>query len=177
VTALPPVSLRALLAQDAEALEAGYSEAADPYNWAGHRASGWAAANVATGVTADYGNLAVLDETGTLVGDVSFRRIPTGPATSSWCWAVGISLLSAHRGRGLGAAAQRELARYLFATTAAERIEADTDVDNVAEQRALERAGFTREGVRRSYQWRDGAWHDTTVYAVVRSDLPVAGEL
>ena len=25
--------------------------------------------------------------------------------------------------------------------------------------------------------WRDGAWHDTTVYAVVRSDLPPAGEL
>jgi RimJ/RimL family protein N-acetyltransferase len=46
-----------------------------------------------------------------------------------------------------------------------ERLEASTDVDNAAEQRALEGAGFTREGVLRSAQFRDGAFHDLVLYS------------
>jgi RimJ/RimL family protein N-acetyltransferase len=159
--------------EDAAVLEAGYTEAADPYNWAGHRDAGWMSVAIEEHrtLTEDRGDLAVVDESDVLLGDVSFYRVQTGPAKTSSCWAIGISLLPEHRGHGFGAAAQRELARYLFQTTAAQRVEADTAVDNVAEQRALERAGFTREGVRRSYQWRDGAWHDTTVFAVVRGEL------
>jgi RimJ/RimL family protein N-acetyltransferase len=170
---MPHVRLRPLVPEDAAVLEAGYTEAADPYNWSGHRDLGWRAAAIDEGrtLTEDHGALAVVDEADALLGDVSYRRVETGPAKASFCWAVGITLLPQHRGRGLGAAAQRELARYLFRTTTAQRVEADTDVDNVAEQRSLERAGFSREGVRRCYQWRDGAWHDTTVFAVVRADF------
>ena len=40
------------------------------------------------------------------------------------------------------------------------RIEAETDVENLGAQRALEKAGFTREGVLRSAQWQRGGWHD-----------------
>jgi RimJ/RimL family protein N-acetyltransferase len=72
------------------------------------------------------------------------------------------------RGQGFGSVAQRLLAAYLFATTSVNRIEAGTDVDNLAEQRALEKAGFTREGVLRGAQHRAGAWHDLMIYAVVR---------
>src|SRR6266567_2788049 len=39
-------------------------------------------------------------------------------------------------------------------TATAHRIEAATEVGNVAEQRALEKAGFTREGVLRGSGWR-----------------------
>ena len=74
------------------------------------------------------------------------------------------------RGRGLGTGAQVLLARYLFAHTTAHRIEASTEVDNLAEQRALEKAGFTREGVRRGIGWRDGAWRDGVTYSLLRTD-------
>jgi RimJ/RimL family protein N-acetyltransferase len=173
VTPLPHVRLRPLVPDDAAALEAGYTETADPYNWAGHRDAGWmtVAIEERRTLTDERGDLAVVDESDALLGDVSYYRVQTGPSKTSSCWAIGISLLPEHRGRGFGAAAQRELARYLFRTTAAERVEADTAADNVAEQRALERAGFVREGVRRSYQWRDGAWHDSVVFAVVRGEL------
>lgn len=50
------------------------------------------------------------------------------------------------------------------------RIQASTDVTNVAEQRALEKAGFTREGVLRGAQFRDGSWHDLFLYSLLRSD-------
>jgi RimJ/RimL family protein N-acetyltransferase len=84
---------------------------------------------------------------------------------------IGISLLPGHRGRGYGSAAQRALAEYLFATTLVERIEAETDVENVAEQRALERAGFTREGVLRHAQFHVGRWRDTVIYSVLRAEV------
>ena len=59
----------------------------------------------------------------------------------------------------------------MFATTAANRVEASTDVDNVAEQHALEKAGFVREGVQHGAQWRAGAWHDLVTYAITRAQL------
>jgi RimJ/RimL family protein N-acetyltransferase len=70
----------------------------------------------------------------------------------------------------VGAAAQRLLADQLLSQSGANRVEADTDVGNIAEQRALERAGFTREGVVRGAQWRRGAWHDRVLYGRLRSD-------
>lgn len=58
---------------------------------------------------------------------------------------------------------------YLLDHTRAERIQATTDVSNIAEQRALDKAGFTREGRVRGAQWRAGAWHDQYLYAFLRS--------
>ena len=57
------------------------------------------------------------------------------------------------------------------AGTLAERIEAETDVENIAEQRALERAGFTREGVLRHTQFRAGRWRDNIIYSVLRAEV------
>ena len=56
-----------------------------------------------------------------------------------------------------------------------ERLEASTDVDNAAEQRALDKAGFTREGVLRSAQFRDGTFHDLVLYSRLRGDRPSQG--
>jgi RimJ/RimL family protein N-acetyltransferase len=61
--------------------------------------------------------------------------------------------------------------RYLFAHTPVHRIEAATEAGNVAEQRALEKAGFIREGLLRGIGWRDGAWRDGIWYSVLRTDL------
>jgi hypothetical protein len=46
-----------------------------------------------------------------------------------------------------------------------------TDVENIAEQRSLEKAGFTREGILRHAQWRAGAHHDLVSYSMLREDL------
>ena len=75
------------------------------------------------------------------------------------------------RGHGVGTVAQRLLARWLLATTHVERIEASTDVTNVAEQKSLERAGFTREGVLRSAQKRADGRHDLVAYSILPGDL------
>ena len=88
------------------------------------------------------------------------------------CVQIGILLFPEHRGKGLGTAAQRLLADHLFATTLANRLEATTEIDNVAEQRALERAGFVREGVLRGRGFVRGGWRDGVMYARLRDDPP-----
>jgi RimJ/RimL family protein N-acetyltransferase len=104
------------------------------------------------------------------LGIVSWRKVPSTPGY--YYWNVGIVLLPEVRGKGHGTQAQRLLARYLFAHTTVQRIEAATEVGNVAEQRALEKAGFTREGVLRSVGWRDGAHRDGVWYSMLRTDQP-----
>lgn len=116
------------------------------------------------------GGLLVVEVDGQPIGSVSWHSEHYGPNPESRCFNIGIALVPAGRGRGHGTAAQRMLADYLFATTTVNRVEASTDVDNVAEQRALERAGFTREGVIRGAQFRRGGWHDLVGYSRLRSD-------
>lgn len=105
---------------------------------------------------------------GTPIGEVSWFGVPYGPNRRSLAWKIGIIVAPEHRGHGHGTSAQRMLADHLFATTAANRVEADTDVDNVAEQRALEGAGFSREAVLRGAQYRHGSWHDLVMYSRLR---------
>ncbi len=116
------------------------------------------------------GNHLVIESDGEPVGTVSWQEVRYGPNDESRAINIGIALIPSARGRGYGAAAQRLLAGYLFASTTVNRVEASTDVENVAEQKALERAGFTREGLLRGAQFRDGRWRDLVGYSRLRGD-------
>lgn len=70
----------------------------------------------------------------------------------------------------MGTWAKRELVRLILLHTPVNRVEASTDVTNLPEQRALGKAGFTREGVLRGAQWRLGAWHDMVLFSRLRAD-------
>jgi RimJ/RimL family protein N-acetyltransferase len=118
----------------------------------------------------DRGTLIVEDPAGAVTGIVAWRPVPHGPNPPSYALNVGIRLRPEFRGRGLGGPAQARLAAYLFATTTYERLQAGTDVTNIAEQRALERAGFQREGVARHAQFRQSSYHDLVVYSRLRGD-------
>ena len=107
---------------------------------------------------------------GRMIGSVGWHQVRYGPGATSVAWNIGISLVPEARGKGYGAEAQRLLATYLFANTAVNRVEASTDIDNVAEQRSLTKAGFTREGVMRGSQFRAGAFHDLVVFSRLRDD-------
>jgi len=108
---------------------------------------------------------------GTRVGSVSWIQIPYGPNEKSLAWSIGITILPQHRGQHFAASAQLLLVEELLGRSEANRVQADTDVGNVPEQKALERAGFVREGIARGAQWRHDEWHDRVVYSYLRSDL------
>lgn len=83
-----------------------------------------------------------------------------------------LRLRAAHRGRGLGRLAVRELSGLLFEDDPSlERIEATTRQDNTAMRRVLEACGYVKEAhYRRSWPTPDGALLDTVGYAVLRGD-------
>lgn len=107
----------------------------------------------------------VLDDI--IIGTMSWHEVYYGPTVGSRAWSMGIALAAQWRGHGWGSIAQRLLADHLLGS--AHRVEASTDIDNVAEQRSLDKAGFLREGVLRGAQMRaDGRHHDLAMYARVR---------
>jgi ribosomal-protein-alanine N-acetyltransferase len=166
------VTLRAFAEDDLPFLERLDTdpEALGPFEWVGFRDArarrrrwerdGW--------VGAESTALAVVLADGTVAGIASWRAQDRGGPPGG-CYEIGLALLPEHRGRGLGTAAQRLLVDHLFRFTLAHRLEATTDADNIAEQKALERVGFTREGVLRGVGFRDGAWRDLVLYALLRA--------
>ncbi len=167
------VRLRAVREADLAALADGESREADPWNWFGYPSTEGRRRRFAENglLGEDSGTLAVETPDGTLAGSVGWHAAQHGPGTACRALNIGISLLPSQRGQGYGSAAQRALAEYLFATTRAERLEAETDTENIAEQRALERAGFSREGVLRHAQFRGGRWRDTVLYSLLRGEV------
>ena len=147
-------------------------EVTAPYNWFGYRSEAeYLRRFEEDGFLSDlYGKLIVEVDTadGPLpIGDVSWHSVDYGPPPASQAWNIGITLDPEWRGQGLGTRAQRLLADYLFETTRAERVEASTDMENAAERRALEKAGFNFEGVLRRAQFRGGIWRDLALYSLV----------
>lgn len=172
-----PIRLRDVTLADADLLDewARSPEVQGEFNDFGERADNSAEIReaLARGPLRNERNGVMLIERvvdGRLVGQVGWHEVHYGPAPKSRAWNIGISLIPEARGHGYGGIAQRMLAGWLFAMTDANRVEAQTDVDNIPEQRALEKAGFTREGVLRGAQFRAGGYHDLISYARLRAD-------
>lgn len=162
--------LRPALADEQPLLDGWRADPGSPYeDWSGGEAPG-VAASPPREPPAGIGRLVVTDGHDTPLGTVSWHTVSYGPNLSSQALDIGISLRPFAQRQGHGSRAQRMLADYLFATTSAHRVQASTDPTNVAEQRALERAGFVREGVLRGAQWRLGGWHDLVSYSCLRGE-------
>src|SRR5579864_4629149 len=142
---LPDVRLRDITDADATFLKALGESTADD-EWDGYDDG---PDDMLSG--AAYGGGAALVELrdGTPVGSVSWIQIPHGPNRPSLAWCIGVTIHPDHRGNHYGAAAQRALSDQLFTRSAANRVEAETDVGNVAERKALDRAGFRLDGIAR----------------------------
>jgi RimJ/RimL family protein N-acetyltransferase len=165
------IRLRPLQGNEVEELDAamGDPDRAGTYVWFGPRAAGPTRRSVEL-ITEDKGVLAVETDDGELAGWMSWHQRDNGPPPHGRCWMIAALILPEHRGKGIGTSAHRALARYLFDHTPAVRVEAGTETGNVAERRALERAGYVHEGTLRQAVLRDGAWRDIAVYSILRSE-------
>jgi RimJ/RimL family protein N-acetyltransferase len=143
-------------------------DAAGDHAWSGWRdlrrfRQGWAEDRL----VGDDGGVLLIARGDERVGFVSWFQVDFAP---SYYWSIGIGLLPGARGKGYGTQAHLLLTRYLFAHTTVHRIEGVTEAENLAEQRVMEKAGFTREGVMRGVFWRDGAYRDGALYSLLRTD-------
>lgn len=145
-------------------------EAGGEFNWSGYRdVQSLRRRFDENGLIGPDGGYLVVVADDAAVGTVVWTKVTHGIA-AWWCWTIGISLSPEHRGRGFGTAAQKLLVSYLFETGPVERIQAFTDIDNLVQQRILEKLGFRREGELRSVQFRQGRWRDMFLYALLRAD-------
>ena len=150
-------------------------ESVGPHNWGGHTDVDELLGRLhhqfqCDGFLDPRGGRLVVELNGQPIGDVSWRPEQWGPSDGSVCPAIGIALLPEFRGLGHGTTAQRMLVDHLFSVYGVHRVQSDTAVDNPAEQRALEKAGFAREGVVRAAEFRDGSYHDHVLYSILRDE-------
>ena len=166
------VRLRDLVPEDVDLLDAWNLEPSD-FNDFGDVATPLPREAIAAGpLRNDRNGMLVVEliEEGSMIGTVGWHRVNYGPNPESDAWNIGIELRAEARGQGYGAEAQRLLAHFLFDAYDLNRVEAQTDVQNLAEQRSLEKAGYQREGVQRGSQFRAGTYHDLVTYARLRGD-------
>jgi RimJ/RimL family protein N-acetyltransferase len=88
---------------------------------------------------------------------------------------LGLGLLPAFRGRGLGTDVVRVLCEYGFAVRGLHRLQIETLAANTAMITAAERGGFTHEGTLRQAAWVTGEFLDEVIYGLLAADWPGPG--
>jgi [ribosomal protein S5]-alanine N-acetyltransferase len=118
-------------------------------------------------ISVDSSAVAIVRVDGTVVGIATWkpRGSPVGVT-----YEIGVGVAPEHRGQGIGTAAQDLLVEYLLDHTTAHRIEALTNDANTAEQKALERLGFQKEGLMRGRSFLHGKYVGVLVYGLLRAD-------
>jgi RimJ/RimL family protein N-acetyltransferase len=85
-------------------------------------------------------------------------------------WEIGFALIPSERGKGYGTEAVTIFVDYLFLSRDLVRIQAATDLRNMASQRILETVGFKREGIVRKSMFIHGEWRDFQLYSILREE-------
>jgi RimJ/RimL family protein N-acetyltransferase len=84
---------------------------------------------------------------------------------------IGYWLAPWARGRGVATRAVRLLSRWSLDELGLGRLALHTHPENGASQRVAERAGFTRDGVLRSWELRHGERNDIVAFSLIPADL------
>jgi len=83
---------------------------------------------------------------------------------------LGITLGTAHQGRGLAAEALGSMLEYVFGSLGKHRASAVTDAENHAAARLFRRLGFRQEAHNVANVWFKGAWGSELVFALLRRE-------
>jgi len=102
-----------------------------------------------------------------LIGGITLGNIRHGVAQTGQ---IGYWVGERYAGQGYMFEAIGLVIPYAFDTLRLHRIEAACIPDNVRSTRVLEKAGFRREGLLRSYLRINGSWQDHYLYALIAGD-------
>lgn len=102
---------------------------------------------------------------GALAGDAVLVRSADGRQGE-----LGMFLAPGSSGFGYSLEAGTALLEVAFGQLGLHRMVGRADADNVASVRAMERLGLRCEGRFRQSEFRNGAWVDTVLYALLRSE-------
>jgi RimJ/RimL family protein N-acetyltransferase len=83
---------------------------------------------------------------------------------------LGYLIVPNERSKGYVSEAIEIMVDYLFLSRDVVRIQAKADPENMASWKALEKAGFKREGVLRKTFYCRGKWRDDCIYSILREE-------
>ncbi|MBW3020412.1 GNAT family N-acetyltransferase [Candidatus Woesearchaeota archaeon] len=108
-----------------------------------------------------------LKENDALIGDVDMCHF-------SWyrdtCAELCYGFAERYWGKGYATEASAGIIDYMFREVKLNKITADTDPDNIASQRVLEKLGFTQEGIARQKNWKKNKFIDEFNYGLLRNE-------
>lgn len=81
---------------------------------------------------------------------------------------IGFALVPNERSKGYGTEAIQLMVDYLFLTKDIVRIQVSTDTRNPTSQKALEKVGFSKEGIMRKSWYTRGQYRDHYLYSTLR---------
>jgi RimJ/RimL family protein N-acetyltransferase len=110
----------------------------------------------------------VIEVGGERAGTMRFER---GNVRSRIANLGGLAVHPDFRGRGVADEAARAFQRHLLDELGFHRLQLEVYGFNERGMAHAERAGFTREGVRRKAYWRNGEWVDGVLFGLVAEDL------
>lgn len=83
---------------------------------------------------------------------------------------IGYIIHPDHRQKGYCTEAVQLMVDYLFLANNIVRIQAESNPENMASIRVLEKAGFTYEGTRRKVIFMHGKHNDSAIYSILRDE-------
>jgi len=87
---------------------------------------------------------------------------------------LGYAMSSRYWGKGIATLVVKQVVEAAFKEFPyLERLEAQVDVENVASQRVLEKAGFQKEGVLRKYLFIKGKSRDMVMFSILSSEVQI----
>jgi RimJ/RimL family protein N-acetyltransferase len=101
-----------------------------------------------------------------MIGDCAFYLLAEDQRQAE----IGYTLSRNYQGSGYGAEAVRRLLGYLFDELQLHRVRANTDAENTASARLLERVGMRREAHHIQSLWFKGRWSSEYWYALLRDE-------
>lgn len=104
-----------------------------------------------------------------LAGGITIGKVQRGVADIC---ELGYWMGQPYAGQGYMAESLGLVIAHVFSALGLHRIEAACIPENTRSIRLLEKAGFVREGVMRSYLRINGQWRDHYLYALLRDDDP-----
>jgi [ribosomal protein S5]-alanine N-acetyltransferase len=84
---------------------------------------------------------------------------------------IGFVLSKDYWGQGIAQEAVKAVIKYGFEFLNINRVEAVIEPSNVASQKLVDRLGFLREGLLRSYEYFCGKFDDLYMYSLLKSDF------
>ncbi len=112
--------------------------------------------------------LFVIEVGGELAGTMGFTRTNERSRIANL---GGLAVHPSHRGAKVADTAARLFQRHLFDDLGFHRVQMEIYGFNERALAHAERAGFTREGVRRKAYWRNDEWVDGVLYGLVVEDI------